>query len=56
MIDPIRRFDLRPGKFSLGAFEPFARFRNIRISNQVFTSGLADPNRWTNHVNLPMWA
>ncbi len=52
VVDPIHRFDLRPGKFGLGAFEPFFRFSNVSISNQVFTSGLADPNLWTNHVNM----
>jgi phosphate-selective porin OprO/OprP len=52
MIDPLRPFDLRKGKFGLGAFEPTIRFSTVNLGNEVFTGGLADPNLWTNHVNL----
>jgi phosphate-selective porin OprO/OprP len=52
VIDPINRFDLRPGKFGLGAFEPHVRFSEMFLGRQVFTSGLADPNLWTNRVEL----
>ena len=52
MIDPIHPFDLRPGKFGLGAFEPTARFSTVNIGNEIFQGGLADPNLWTNHVNF----
>jgi len=52
MIDPLRPFDLRKGKFGLGAFEPTARFSTVDVGYQVFTGGLADRNLWTNHVNL----
>jgi phosphate-selective porin OprO/OprP len=52
VVDPIRRFDLRPGKFGLGAIEPFARYSFLDVSNRVFTAGLADPNLWTNRVQL----
>ena len=52
VIDPIDRFDLRPGKFGLGAFEPHARYSEMSLGRQVFTAGLADPNLWTNRVQM----
>ena len=52
LIDPISRFDLRPGKFGLGAFEPNVRYSQMWLGNQVFTSGLANPNIWTNYVHM----
>jgi phosphate-selective porin OprO/OprP len=51
-IDPISRFDLRPGKFGLGAFEPHARYSEMFLNRDIFTAGLADPNLWTNRVQL----
>lgn len=51
-IDPINRFDLRPGKFGLGAFEPHVRYSEMTLGHQIFTAGLADPNLWTNRVQL----
>lgn len=50
IIDPIHRFDLRKGKFGLGAFEPFARFSALEVGDEVFSQGLADPNLWTNRA------
>ena len=52
VIDPINRFDLRPGKFGLGAFEPNVRYSQMFLGRQVFTAGLADPNLWTNNVQM----
>jgi phosphate-selective porin OprO/OprP len=52
VIDPIDRFDLRPGKFGLGAFEPHVRYSEMSLGHQVFSAGLADPNLWTNRVQL----
>ncbi len=52
LIDPLRRFDLRPGRFGLGAWEPTARFSSLALGNQVFTGGLADPNLWTNQAYM----
>ncbi len=50
LIDPLRRFDLRPGRFGWGAWEPTARFSDLSIGKQIFTGGFADPNLWTNQV------
>lgn len=52
MIDPLHHFDLRPGRFGLGAWEVTTRFSNLEIGQQVFTQGFADPNLWTNRVNM----
>lgn len=52
MVDPIHPFDLRPGKFGWGAIEPNVRFSTVHVGNQIFSGGLADPNLWTNQVNL----
>jgi len=52
VIDPIRRFDLRRGRFGLGAWEVTARYSAITLGNQVFTQGLADPNLWTNRADM----
>jgi phosphate-selective porin OprO/OprP len=52
LIDPIHPFDLRAGKFGLGAFEIQARFSELAVGDQVFTGGLADRNLWTNRLDL----
>ncbi|MDR3623329.1 MAG: porin [Paludisphaera borealis] len=52
VIDPIHRFDLRKGMFGLGAFEPFARYSFLEVGKEVFTQGLADPNLWTNRIQM----
>ena len=51
-ITPLRPFDLRKGKFGLGAFEVQARYAHFAVGDQVFTGGLADPNLWTDNVNV----
>ncbi len=54
MVKPLRDFNfdfLKPGgKFSPGAIEVFARYSVMDIGRNIFTSGFADPNLWTNHV------
>ena len=52
LVEPLRPFDLRPGHFGLGALEATARFSDLTLGNQVFTGGLADPNLWTNQVQM----
>lgn len=52
LVEPLRPFDLRRGKFGPGAIELTARYSNLQIGNQVFTGGLADPNLWTNRLNM----
>jgi phosphate-selective porin OprO/OprP len=44
----LRSFDLRPGRFGLGAWELVFRYADLSLGRQVFTAGLADPNNWTN--------
>jgi phosphate-selective porin OprO/OprP len=52
LIDPLRPFDLRRGRFGPGAFEVQARYSELALGRSVFTGGLADPNLWSNHVSL----
>ncbi len=52
LIDPIHPFDLRLGRFGLGAFEPTARFSELTVGQQVFTAGFADPNLWSNKAYM----
>jgi phosphate-selective porin OprO and OprP len=52
LIDPLRPFDLRPGRFGLGAFEVTARYSELDLNPRVFTAGLADPNLWTNRAEM----
>lgn len=50
VVNPLRNFDLRPGKRGLGAIELAARYNYLNIGRQVFTAGFADPNLWTNQL------
>ncbi len=52
VINPLHPFDLRPGKFGLGAFEITSRFSQLSLGQQVFTQGLSDPNLWTNTASM----
>jgi phosphate-selective porin OprO and OprP len=52
LIDPLRPFDLRPGHFGWGAWEVTTRFSQLQLGQQVFTAGFADPNLWTNRVQM----
>ncbi len=49
-VRPLRPFDLRRGRFGLGAWEAVFRYADLTLGNQVFTAGLADPNNWTNRL------
>src|SRR5262249_33865127 len=51
-IQPLRPFDLRPGRFGFGAWEVTARYSQLDLDSRIFTAGLADPSRWTNHAKL----
>lgn len=50
LVKPYHPFDLRPGRFGVGAWELAMRFSQLGLGNQVFTGGLADPNLWTNRL------
>ncbi len=50
VVKPLRDFDIRKGKFGLGAIELTGRFNSLNISKNVFSAGLADPNLWTNNL------
>lgn len=46
-VKPLRNFDLRPGKFGLGAIELASRWSTLSLGREVFDRGLSDPNLWT---------
>jgi phosphate-selective porin OprO/OprP len=52
LVQPLHPFDLRQGRFGLGAWEVTARYSQLDLDSRVFTTGLADPNLWTNHAKL----
>jgi len=52
LIEPLRPFDLRTGRFGLGAFEVTARYSEIELNRRVFTAGFANPNLWTNYTQM----
>jgi phosphate-selective porin OprO/OprP len=52
LIDPLRPFDLRRGRFGLGALELTARYSLLELDPRVFTAKLADPNLWTNRAEM----
>jgi phosphate-selective porin OprO/OprP len=49
-VAPYRPFDLRKGKFGMGAWEAQARYSYLDISQSIFSSGLSDPNLYTNEL------
>ena len=50
LVKPLHPFDLRKDKFGIGAWELVSRFQYLDVGSNVFTSGLADPNLWSNRV------
>jgi phosphate-selective porin OprO and OprP len=52
LVQPLRSFDLRKGRFGLGALEPTVRYSDLALDPVVFTAGLADPTLWTNRAQL----
>jgi phosphate-selective porin OprO and OprP len=52
LIHPLHPFDLREGRFGIGAWEVTARYSELSLDARVFTAGLADPKLWTNEARL----
>jgi phosphate-selective porin len=53
VLQPRRDFAFKNGKITgPGAIELHARYSYLNISRNAFTSGLADPNLWTNQVGV----
>jgi phosphate-selective porin OprO/OprP len=52
LIDPLRPFDLRKGKFGIGAWELTARYSELELGQEVFNAGLSDPNLWSRQAQL----
>jgi phosphate-selective porin OprO/OprP len=52
IVKPNHPFSLKKGNIGWGAWELTARYSYLDIGQQVFTSGLADPNLWANRLNV----
>jgi phosphate-selective porin OprO/OprP len=52
LVQPLHPFDLRKGRFGLGAFEPTARYSDLELDSRVFSEGLANSALWTNRAQL----
>ncbi len=50
VVKPLKDFDIRKGKVGPGAIELTTRFNSLNLTKNIFTSGLADPNLWTNNL------
>jgi len=50
IVEPLRPFRLRRGDFSLGAVELIGRFSTFDIDSDIFATGLADRNLWSNRA------
>jgi phosphate-selective porin OprO and OprP len=50
VVRPLQVFDIRKGKYGIGAIEPFTRFNSLNMTKNIFSSGLADSNLWTNNL------
>lgn len=51
-IDIKKPFNLKRDEFGLGAFELAARYASLRLGDEVFTTGLSDPNQWSDSVGV----
>ncbi|MGE3821520.1 MAG: OprO/OprP family phosphate-selective porin [Isosphaeraceae bacterium] len=51
-VKPLRPFDLRRGRFGLGAIELFARYSQLDLGDVVFEAELANAAESTRHVDM----
>ncbi len=51
LVQPLRPFDPRKGRWGPGAWEIAARYSLLHLGSRVFTDGLADPSIWTHRVD-----
>jgi phosphate-selective porin OprO/OprP len=49
-LKPLHNFDIRRGKFGLGAVELAARYSTLEVGDIVFTNQLANPQNWTDEA------
>lgn len=49
-VEPFHPFSLKRSTFGLGAIELQGCYSVLNLGSQVFTSGLADPNLWSNRL------
>jgi phosphate-selective porin OprO/OprP len=46
------RHPLTRNHTGFGAVEPFVRYSRLKLGNQIFNAGLANPNDWTNNAGI----
>lgn len=51
VVRPLHDFGFKNGRFGMGAFEVHARFSELTLGKQIFPSGFADPNLWSNKAS-----
>ncbi len=51
-VVPLRPFQLLSGPFAPGAIELYGRYSYLRLGQQVFSEGLANPDEWTNDAHM----
>jgi phosphate-selective porin OprO/OprP len=47
VVEPLRPFDPVAGRWGTGALEPFVRYSQMDLGEEVFSAGLADPTKWS---------
>jgi phosphate-selective porin OprO/OprP len=51
LVEPLHPFS-RGASSGWGAFEVFGRYSDIRLSDKLFTAGLAEETEWTNKASV----
>ncbi len=52
IVKPCRPYSPRSHLYGTGAIEPFVRYSYLSLGDEVFNSGLADPNDWTRRASI----
>jgi phosphate-selective porin OprO/OprP len=51
-VKPLHPWDPLHRRWGYGAVELFARYSQLHLGEEIFTEGLADPDRWTNLAHM----
>ncbi|AGA29319.1 OprO/OprP family phosphate-selective porin [Singulisphaera acidiphila] len=52
VVQPLRPFQPFHGEWGLGAFEPFIRYSQLNLGENLFTEGLAEGRLWSNDAGM----
>lgn len=50
VVEPLHPFNLKSGKFGLGAFELICRYSTMELGSSAFDHGLSNPDLWTDRA------